>query len=376
MNIFRILIKVIRQNIRDKKSMAMMILFPILLILVLGNALKNTNGYMNTSIEKSKILYYIQNTGIAAKDFKENIIDKGSELNIDFVETNDIEAAKKQIKDINKYNSFILMKDDDTIEIYKNSKFNTLSGLSESVINSYVQRYNTIVKIAKENPLKLREILSDTNTHYTNIVSLNKARTSSSIDYYTITMITLIIMYGVSYSLFGISGEMINKTGNRILSAPVKKYEFLIGNILGFVLLIIFQISIVILFTKYVLNSYWGNNMIPVVLVIISQIIMVISLGMGFGFTFKNSNTANGIINVLIPIFEFLGGGYFSVDGLSSEFFRILKGLSPVAWTNKAIFSVIYGNDISKVLPAIAVNISIAAVCIAVSSIKFRRELA
>lgn len=377
MNILQLIIKEIKHNVRDKKGMAMMILFPILLILVLGNALKDSS-YDDNSIGKSKVLYSIQSTGMAAKDLKENIIDKGKDFNIDFTEATDIEAAKKQIKDRNEYDSLIIMKDDSTIEVYKNSRYDLLSGLSESILNTYVQRYNTIAEIAKVNPLKLQEILFDTNIGYTNIVSLNKAKTPRSIDYYTITMITLIIMYGTSVSLFGISGERHARTRDRILSAPVKKHEFLIGKTLGSVLIIMFQMSIVILFTKYVLNAYWGwgNDIIPVLLVIVSQIIMVVGIGTSFGFLFKNENAAYGILNVIIPILEFLGGAYFSVDGISSRFFQILKGLSPVAWTNKAIFSVIYSSDLSKVLPAIIINISIAVVCIAASSIKFRKEIA
>jgi ABC-2 type transport system permease protein len=189
MNILHLIIKEIKQNIRDKKGMAMMILFPILLILVLGNALKGTDFY-GDDLAKSKVLYSIQSTGTAAKDFKENIIDKGKELNIDFTETKDIEASKKLIKDRNEYDSLIIMKDD-TIDVYKNSRYDLLSGLSESILSTYVQRYNTIAQISKVNPKKLNEILSDTNTSYTNIVSLDKGRAPSSLDYYTITMITL-----------------------------------------------------------------------------------------------------------------------------------------------------------------------------------------
>jgi ABC-2 type transport system permease protein len=181
-------------------------------------------------------------------------------------------------------------------------------------------------------------------------------------------------MYAVGISLYGVAGEKIARTRDRILSAPVKKYEFLIGKTLGFVCIIIIQIALVILFTKFILHSYWGNNITPVLLVLLSQIIMVVGLGMGFGFLFKNENTANGILNVLIPVFEFLGGGYFSVEGINSSFFQIIRNISPVTWSNKAIFSVIYGSDMTKVLPAVTINLSIAAVCIAAGSIKFRRE--
>lgn len=375
MNILQIVIKEIKQNVRDKKAMSMMILFPIVLILVLGSALKG--NFSTTSIgDTTKVLYKIESTSEAAKNFKENIIDQGKSFHMQFTKTNDIEAAKEQIKGYGKYDSLIVMKDDNNIQIYKNSRYNLMSGLTESIINTYVQRYNTIVEIAKVNPMKLREVLANTNSNYTSIKSINKTRTPSSVDYYSVTMLTLIVMYATNTSLSGIVSEKNNKTRDRVLSAPIKRYEFLAGKTLGFACITALQVAILILFTKYALNSYWGNNIGPVLLVLISQIIMVVGIGTGFGFIFKNENSANAILSFSIPAVEFLGGGYFPVDAIDSKVFQLITNLSPVKWTNNAIFGVIYNNDISKVLPAVVINLSIAVFFIVISSIIFRKQVA
>lgn len=372
MNIMQLILKEIKQNVRNKKSMLIMILFPIILILVLSGALKSQ--FDNNSIGKSKVLYSIQSTGSAAKGLKENIIDKGNDFNIEFIETKDIEAAKSQIKSRSEYDSLILMKDDTTIEVYKNSTYNFLSGLSESIVDTYVKRYNAIAEIAKVAPMKLQEIMSDTNNDYTKIVSVNKDRSPSSLDYYSITMITLIIMYASAISLYGITSEKNNRTRDRILSSPIRKYEFLVGKILGFVCIIILQMLVVILFSKFVLKAYWGNDILPVLLVLLSQIIMVAGMGMGFGFIFNNENTANSIINFMIIVFEFLGGGYIPIDDLGGKLFQTMRNISPVNWINKAIFDVIYRGDTSNVLPAILINLAIATVFIVSATIIFRKE--
>lgn len=372
MNILQIIIKEIKTNIRDRKGMSMMILYPIVLILVLGNALKG--NFADTSLGVTKVFYSIESSNEASKSFKENVIDKGKNFDIDFTETKDIQSAKKQIKDNGKYDSLVIMKND-TIEIYKNSRYNLMSGLTESIINTYVQKYNTIATISKVNPMKLKQILADTKSNYTSVVSLNKVRTPSALDYYTVTMVTMIIMYATGTSLYGIVSEKDNKTRDRILSAPIKRHEFLLGKILGFACITIIQVAVLLVFTKYAFNSYWGNNMLTVILILISQIIMVVSLGMGFGFLFKNANSANALLNIMIPIFEFLGGGYFPVDVIDNKVFKVLANMSPVQWTNKALFSVIYGSDTSKVLPAVTINLVIAAFFIVSSSIIFRKQV-
>ena len=181
-------------------------------------------------------------------------------------------------------------------------------------------------------------------------------------------------MYAGMTGLFGIAHEKNSKTRDRILISPVKKYEFLIGKTIGGVIGTIIQIAIVILFSKYVLRANWGNDIFTVLLIFISQIVMAISIGVGLGFIFKNENVANGILNFMIPVIVFLGGSYMPVDGFGSKTFQAITYLSPVRWVNRSIFDVIYNNNYSKVSSAILINIGIAVIFLAISSLLFRKE--
>lgn len=101
---------------------------------------------------------------------------------------------------------------------------------------------------------------------------------------------------------------------------------------------------------------------------------MAISIGVGLGFIFKNENVANGVLNFMIPVMVFLGGSYMSVDTFGSKTFQAITYLSPVRWVNRSIFDVIYNNNYSKVPYAIMINIIIAVVFLAISSLLFRKE--
>ncbi|MBW9154586.1 ABC transporter permease [Clostridium estertheticum] len=372
MNIISIIIKEVKHSFRDKKSMAIMILFPMALIVVLSAAFSSS---FNSSIDigTPKVLYNIEGAGDSAENFKSGFIDKGKEFKMKFTKMDDIDDSKKKL--ISKeYDAIIQMKSNNKIEFYKSGQEDLKAGVVESILSTYVQEFNVIMDVSKVNPSIINSLISDKGTNYSTIASLNKAVQPSSLDYYTIAEIALIIMYAGMTGLFGIASEKNSKTRDRILISPVKKYEFLIGKTIGGVIGTILQIAIVILFSKYVLHSNWGNDIFTVLLIFISQIIMAISIGVGLGFIFKNENVANGVLNFMIPVIVFLGGSYMSVDVIGNKTFQVITYLSPVRWVNRSIFDVIYNNNYSKVSYAILINIGIAVVFLAISSLLFRKE--
>ena len=372
MNIISIIIKEVKHSFRDRKSLVMMILFPIALIVVLSAAFK-TNFASSIDIGTPKVLYSIEGKGAISDNFKKGFIENGKNFKIEFVKMGDMDSAKKKL--ISKeYDAIIEMKSNNKIEFYKSELESIKAGMVESILSTYVQEFNVIVEVSKVNPQIINSLLRDNNSNYSTINSLNKAIQPSSLDYYTIVEIALIIMYAGMTGLFGIANEKNSKTRDRILISPVKKYEFLIGKTIGAVIGTIIQIAIVILFSKYILHANWGNDIFTVLLIFISQIFMAISIGVGLGFIFKNENVANGILNFMIPVMVFLGGSYMPLDDMGSKTFQAITYLSPVRWVNKSIFDVIYNNNYSKVSTAILINIGVALVFLAISSLSFRKE--
>lgn len=374
MNIISIIIKEIKHNFRDKKSMSMMILFPILLIVVLGAAFKSTFSE-SVNIGTPKVLYSIEGTGIIADTFKASFIEKGKDFNIEFIKTDNLADAKKKLT-TNEYDAVIEMKADNTIEFYKSDIGSLKTGVVESILSTYVQEFNVIAVISQVNPAVINSLVSDTNSDYTVIASVNKTSQPSSLDYYTIAEIALIIMYAGMIGLFGIAGEKKSRTRDRVLISPVRKYEFLMGKTIGGVVAVILQIAVVVLFSKYVLKANWGSDIFTVSLIFISEIILAVSIGVGLGFIFKHENVANGVLNFMIPVLVFLGGSYMPVDGLDNKIFQTITYLSPVRWVNRSIFDVIYNNNYSKVPSAILINLCAAVLFLAISSLLFRKESA
>lgn len=375
MNIIRILAKEFKQNIRNWKANSMMVLFPIILILILGAAFK---GVFDNSVNLSntQALYTVQGRAELSEGFKGFISDIGDKTGIQFTETADTEEGIRSIKDVT-YACYIWISESDgKARLYKNERYNFEAGLLESLLSTFVQKYNVIAEIFSVSPEAAVKIAAGhPQGTYVELSSLDKKKQPGSMDYYAVSMLTLILMYASLTGLWSIKSEQNLKTGSRILCSPIRKYEVLTGKVLGCIAVTIVQALVVIGFSKLILKADWGNDLPTILLVVLSQAMMTIGMGVGLAYLIKNDGAASGLLNTLIPFVVFLGGGYMPIDQFG-EALRKLADISPVRWVNKAIFSVIYNQDYSAVPTAIFLNLAVAALFIAAAAVFSKKEAA
>lgn len=371
MNIISITKKVIIQNLRDKKSMCFMILFPIILICILGAALGSWFSGSEGSYG-ADVLYCIQGNSELGKSFEKNLVKAKTGLDIEYTKTDNINTAKKEIA-TSKYGALILVKDNE-IQLVENEKYRFDAALVENILNVFVQKYNTVLEIARVDPGVLSKISGSTDKKFIEERSLQANKAPRAIDYYAVTMLTLIIMYASQGALGEIVYERHGKTQGRILCSSVNKYEYLTAKILGTLIVTMIQVAVIILFSKYALNAYWGNNIPAVLIVIASMIIFSTSLGTGIAYIIKDDRVASTILGLAIPLLIFLGGGYVPLSMFGGKLIAAIAKISPVDWTNRAVLGIIYGNDLSVMPYAVLINIVLSIVLIAASVLIFRKE--
>lgn len=376
MNIFSIALKEIKQDFRDIKSLAECVLFPILLIIVLGAALGSWFGGSNYDLN-TKALYIVQDKGELSDNFEKYMVKNKSGITVKYKKTSNEENAKKEVSR-GDYDCLIVL-EKNQIELFKNDKFGFNSGLVENILNIYVQKYNTTFEIAKENPRALLKISNESeNKSYVENVSLQKKKAPRAIDYYAVTMLTLVMMYAASGSMSAITYEKNEKTQERILCSPIGKTQYITGKVLGKVVSMFLQSLIVIIFSKYVFNVYWGDNIFLVLLVVLTFVIFTVSLGIGFSFIIKDYRIADTAINIIVPVMSFFGGCYFPIKNMFGNNMNIviqtICKIIPVDWTNKAVFGIVYNNNLGIVPYAMLINIAASAVLIAVSAFIFKKE--
>ncbi|MGB9780229.1 ABC transporter permease [Caldanaerobacter sp.] len=369
MRIFTIMLKEIKEIFYNKQVLMLMILLPIVLIGILGFAFSSTSdiklGYI-------KVIYTDEGDRILSQSF--NIFIKETDkMGVKFVEIKDVDKGISEIEK-RKYDGYVFLKGKD-ITFYKNENGDIKAEIAASMIDSFIDTFKGMTAIASQNPAFLKNSGDiNLNKEFVKITSIDRKVKQTSFDYYSVTMLTLIILYGAMSGVFSIDMERTKKTGARILASPVKKYEILMGKVLGVTFSTFIQALIIVIFSKYVFGANWGKDIVTIFVIIISEIILVVGLGVSMGFIIKNGAMAQGLLNGIIPFIAFLGGSYYPVKEMGSQFIEKLSNYSPITWTNAAIFNVILGSNYQYVPKALMVNLIPAAFFIVLSAYLFRRE--
>jgi ABC-2 type transport system permease protein len=374
MSILNIKLKEIKIQFKQKRVLAIMIIFPIVLMVILGTVFNDdSNG---GAIEDFNVAYEFIGEGSITKATQSMMEDLSSTEDIIFTKVENQSEAMEDIKSV-KYACFIVVNEDlKEIKIYENERFNFEASIMETIMSTFVQRYNTIVEIVKVNPQLLANLPEDiiSNKKFVSINSVEPTRTASALDYYGVTMLTLIILYSSMSGAYATKSEKLKKTMDRMVIAPINKMNIFIGSTLGTVLSTIIQMIIVFSFSKYILKVYWGEHIVAVLLIILSLIIMSVSMGIAAGYIFKNDSAMDGFLNLLIPVMAFLGGAYTNVTGIDNKIFVLISKLSPVKWVNSTIFNIVYNNNFSDFGITIVINIGIAVLLMVISTISFNKE--
>lgn len=360
-------------NFRDKQGMALMILFPIILIIILGAEFSSEFNGDSDSYKNINVLYKTESNDKNSAFI--TFYNEGKKMGINFTEAKSIEEGKKSIKNSN-YACFVVDREaEGKLELYKNDRNNSIeAGIVEIVITSIAQRYNLTYEISKVNPMYVNKINDTSKTDFVNSIEFQGKKQPRAIDYYSITMITLIIMYASSVGAWSIKEDKLTKTGMRIMTSPVKKYEIMMGKLFGITAITVFQILTVFLFSKYLLKTYWGSDVLTVLGIMMSEIIMVVCLGIGIAFIIKDEHIMSSVLNIAIPLIVFFGGGYIPLEVINNKTINMLSSFSPLKWTNAAIFNVLYSNDYSYIPIAIVINLSISAAFILIAALMFKKE--
>jgi ABC-2 type transport system permease protein len=127
---------------------------------------------------------------------------------------------------------------------------------------------------------------------------------------------------------------------------------------------------IIVGITKFAFNVDWGNNIAFVLLMLLLISILSTSLGIMLCTISRDIDHIRGLINILVPLFTFIGGGYFKVD------LGILKFLSPNYIVQSAFFNNIYGGDNQTTFMYVGIILGLFVLFGLISVFQGRRKLA
>lgn len=373
MNIFNIAWKEIKTDARDIGTLVFLIAFPIVMMLILGTALSGAFNDDDTSVGNIKVLYQTAGNGPAVQSFQ-TFTKELKKHDVHFVKVSGHVNGKAAVKD-NQYDGFVELSDKG-IRVYENNRTSIQGSVLEGMLSAYADKFNMIRAVSQVKPDKTA-IAAVSGTpdggNYIKETSLHSKKEPGSMDYYAIAMTTMIVLYSSLSAAHMIKGERKRRTGDRLIAAPITKAELFIGKLFGGILSSVLSVIIVILFSKYVFNAYWGHHIGVVFLVVFTEILLAIGLGLGISYMTKTDGVSRVILMIVIQVASFFGGAYFPIDDVKGFGGWITK-LSPLTWENNALNKVIYANDLTPAFQTAGLNLAIAAVFLVIAILSMKRR--
>ena len=339
--------KEIIQFFRNKTDVITMLIFPVILIFVMG---KSLNGLMSMdkNIFSGKTIYYnIENDGGKNNNvqvFYDFITEFQKTSDIKFVQSNNIEKIT-QLVNKNEAICFINI-DGDDIDYFRNeNEESTESKVFRNLYEQYMKKYTFIHYIAKTDSTKVSKILSSKNNTEIKLEGIGYDEVNS-FTYYTFVELTLIILYISTITSISMYKEKFLHTMTRLRVSNIKKINIIISKIDLGIIIGLMQILIVYICSTKLFDVDWGENTTYILLVLISFIIFSSVLGIFMYMVFDDQKTAYTFSNMLIIVMGFLGGSYVPLCLVkSARITSFLCQLMPNYWVNISLLGLNYNID-------------------------------
>jgi ABC-2 type transport system permease protein len=383
MKILSIALKDIVITLKDKKSMALILLMPITLIFVLGMALANDFSEYETRIKSFEIAVVDEDGGEYAEKFKDFLKEDSIEKIIKYREMNYEEALAIVKK--GKLPAFIFISEnysqavkegkDTKIDIYIDPGNQMKGKIVESIIKSYTSIASAVMNIEKtgdtvlkdynlEGKMIMPEVINYMeNLKYSQIQESNLGgdKSVSSIQYYSAAMVVMYILFVGMLGTSSIIEEKEQKTLERLMGTTAKKSTIVTGKFLGIFLLGVLDVLILIVLTRFLFNVEWGKSLLALILLSLAMIFSASGLSIFIATICKTSKTVDALSPAVIMVISFLGGSMYPIYDMPKLLQDVAK-LTPNNWALRGYLSLMLNNGINTIILPVIVLSTVGAI--------------
>ena len=330
--------KVIKELLRDKRTLALMFIAPVFIMWL-----------MNLMFSASTTV----NVKLATQDLPTGLVTKMDELDHVDVETyQDLDQAKKALAD-EKVDAVISYKDGEYQVDYANTDASkttmTRQVLRTSIVNEGTDQLLSRVKQALPQ-LKLDEKAPEIKESY----QYGDKNTG-----FFARMIPILIGFVVFFFVFLISGmallkERTSGTLDRLLATPVKRSEIVYGYMLSYGIIAIFQTAVVVLAAIWLLDVEVVGSILNVIIVNVVLALVALAFGILLSTLAKSEFQMMQFIPLVIMPQLFFSG----IIPLSSmgEWAPTVGKFLPLTYSGDAISQIIlYGHNLGDILSNLSV---------------------
>ncbi|WP_141431155.1 ABC transporter permease [Bacillus sp. 03113] len=342
MRISALVIRILRQFFRDKRTMGLMIFAPILVLTML-NLVFNGDDYIP---------------------------------NVGFVDVPDAVYNQLQLEDakVTTYKNLDTAKDDlsdkvlDGYIVFDNASPKiVLEGSDPSVNGETIQWIQKALAPLQQNlaPIKL------------DIQYLHGSSDMGQFDYFGPVLLGFFVFFFV-FLIAGVSFLRERTTGTleRLLSSPLRRWEIVIGYIIGFGIFTMFQAAIIASYAIYVLNMLMEGSFWYVLLITLMLSLTALTLGILLS-AFANNELQMIQFIPIVVVPQIFFSGLFNLDTIS-EYLSWIGPLTPLYYAADALRNVMvrgYGWGEIYVDIIVLLGFSLLFMCLNIFALRKYRKL-
>lgn len=402
LNILRIILLDIRLLLKDRTFYLKLLLFPLVLIAILGMVFQNNNS---AKINAFSIAYYnedtptaeLGNTSLGALFASDVLQSQSLKETIHLIHVSSQAQAKALLKNGKAavylhvpatftqswMNGTAAAMEQDTSgaqSVQKELLTQLETGFIQSA-NSRLALEKAIGSAAQKGniaPGASRAALAQAANTMANQVNIpekssgNTAHPITAMQYYAVGMTLMFSILTAFLLIHGVVQEKQDGTFLRITSTPLPKGQYLAGKLLGIALSVILQMVLLIAFTTVIYRINWGT-FLPVLFITLLYGFTVGAFILLLGLTAKNHTSVSSMASLFLYGFSFLGGSFVPVDSFPPVLLK-LHALVPNGAALDAYLAVANGKNIGDITGNLLCIAGYAAAFLLLSFITLTRK--
>ena len=333
--------------LRNKGLLFWTFAFPILLGLLFNMAFKDIESKEAFDVIDIAIVEnaYFENDLVFKESFKTLSNDDSNKIfNITYT---DLENAKKLLEEEKITGYLTLTGTGVNITVTSSGTEETILRYVTEEIESekeIIYSFLTSEKEEENNNFEeeISKIMANTEAKINNISNKNLGYTM--IEYYT--LIAMAALYGGTISMNATNYKLanMNPVGKRTAISPVSKRKMILGSLLASYIVQLIGLSLLFIFTIFVMKVDYGNNLPLVILLGLVGSLAGLSLGIMISSLFKtNENNKDGILISVTMLWCFLSGMMgITMKYVVDKYVPILNKINPASMMTDGLYALYY----------------------------------
>ncbi len=242
----------------------------------------------------------------------------------------------------------------------------------EDIVATDIQRSGGQEINIPEIAAKAMKIVSEAEP---NVKDESRVMNIVSIEFFTLVAMACMQGAMISSEMMDRSLPNITNRGKRVSIAPTRKSVIVGSNLLAGYLLLFVSVTLLILFTRFVLGIEYGSNIALMLLVAVVGSLTSTMMGMFLSVFLKAKSGAKQVIVLVVTMVGCLFAGMFGgMKNYFDEALPFVNKISPVGLITDGFYSLYYYDDISRYVVNIVSLLVIAAIFFALSVRSLRRN--